>query len=149
MLDASSPLAHLAALEGVKARHEPRILDHEGHELGGVAANVEELEAILLDKRLKRGVGGDADAVAVGVAQRLAEGDKGLDVAAGADNLDDNVECRRRRLSGLTAEAGRDVSWGKRLLGLGDGDLSVDDGGEKLREPATLGADVNADTAIA
>lgn len=94
-------------------------------------------------------MGGDADAVAVGVAQRLAEGDKGLDVAAGADNLDDNVERRRRRLAGLTAEAGRDVSWGERLLGLGDGDLSVDDGGEKLREPATLGADVNADTAIA
>lgn len=149
LFDTPSSLAHLAALERVKARHEPRVLDHEGHELGGIAANVEELEPVLLDKRLKRGVGGDADAVAVGVAQRLAECDKGLDVAAGADNLDDNVEGRWRRLAGLAAKAGWDVSWGERLLGLGDGDLSVDDGGEELRETATFGANVDANTAVA
>lgn len=109
LFDTPPALAYFATLQRIKTRHQTRVLDHERHELGGVATNVEELEAIVLDKLLKGSVGGDADAVAVGIAEGLAEGDKGLDVAAGADDLDDNVELRRRRLAGEAAEAGRDV----------------------------------------
>lgn len=58
------------------------MLDHEGHELGGVAADAKELKLILFDKRLKCGMGGYANAVAVGIFQNLAKSNEGLDVTA-------------------------------------------------------------------
>lgn len=41
--DAFAALTDLSVLEGVEARHETRVLDHEGHELSRVAADAEEL----------------------------------------------------------------------------------------------------------
>lgn len=41
-------------------------------------------------------MGCEADAVAIVFAEDLSQGDKGLNVAAGADNLNDNVERRGR-----------------------------------------------------
>jgi hypothetical protein len=43
LCNALPSLTNIAAPQGVHARHQPRILDHEGHELGGVTANTEEL----------------------------------------------------------------------------------------------------------
>lgn len=85
------------------------MLHHEGHELGGVATNTEEVEVILFHEGLKDGVGGNANAVTIGVPQYLAQGDERLDIATRADNLNDNVEAGRRLLARLTAEARRNI----------------------------------------
>lgn len=100
----------VAGAQAVDAGNEAGVLDHEGHELAGIAAEGKEFEAVVLDERLEGGVGGDAHAVAVALAQHLAEGDEGLHVAAGADDLDQDVERR-----GVGGELGREV--GGRLTG--------------------------------
>lgn len=110
-LDALASLADLSALDGVEPRHEAWVLDHKGHELGRVAADAEELQAILLHKGLKRSMRGYANAVAVRLLEGLAEGHKRLDVAPRADNLDDDIQTRRGCLTGEAAEAGRDICW--------------------------------------
>jgi hypothetical protein len=57
-LNLATALLDVATLEGVEAGKETRVLDHKGHQLSGVAANVEELEPILLDERLEGGMSG-------------------------------------------------------------------------------------------
>lgn len=103
LLHTAPSLAYFAGLECVKAWHESWVLDHEGHELGRVSPNTEELEPILLDKGLKCRVGGYANAVAVGFLEHFAKRNERLDVAARPDNLNDNVEPRWGCLAGFTA----------------------------------------------
>jgi len=124
-LDAGAPATHedlldflaaaldVAALEGVQAGHEARVLDHEGHQLGGIAADVEELEPVLLDEGLEVGVGGNTHAVSVGVAEDLAQGNEGLNIASGPNDLDDHIQAWGRRLAGKTTQARGDVSRGQ------------------------------------
>ncbi len=124
-LDAGAPASHedlldllaaaldVAALEGVQARHQAGVLDHEGHQLSWVSADVEELEPVLLDKRFEVGMGGHSHAVAVCVAEDLAQGDEGLDIASRPDDLDDHIQARGWCLAGKTAETGGDVGRGE------------------------------------
>lgn len=86
------PLAlDVAAPETLQARDQARVADHVGHQLGGVAADGEELEAGVADKLVKDIVRCEAHSVAV-FLEFVAERDKGLDVASTADDLDDDVE---------------------------------------------------------
>lgn len=109
-LNAPAPLADLAALESVNPGHESGVLDHEGHELGRIAPNAKELEVILENEVLEGCMGRDADAMAVVVLENLAKSDKGLDIAAGTDNLNDDVEGRRKIVrAGFGPQAGWQV----------------------------------------
>jgi hypothetical protein len=103
LLDLLAALLDIAALERVEARHQPGVLDHEGHQLRRVSADVEELEPILLDERPEVGVGRYANTVAVRVAEHLAQGHKGLHVASRSNDLDHHVQARRGCLAGQTA----------------------------------------------
>jgi hypothetical protein len=51
-----SLLADISAHYATKARPQAGILDHEGHQLGGIAANAEEFQAMLLNKVLEGGM---------------------------------------------------------------------------------------------
>lgn len=145
LLDTLAPLCNLAALQSIDTRHQAGVLDHEGHELSGVAPDAEELEAILLDERLKGRMGGDADSVAVCVLEDLAEGDKGLDVTSRANNLDDDVELRGRGLTRLATKTRGDV--GRRQSRF-DGDLARERRGEQISESPILSVDVDVDSSI-
>src|SRR5699024_6930047 len=91
-------LANLAGPDRLQRGDHARVLDHEGHELRGVAANGKELETRLpLHEVPKRRVRGDADAVAVLLLEHLADLEERLDVAPRADDHDDDVEARLRR----------------------------------------------------
>lgn len=102
--------ANFTALDSIESRHEARMLDHEGHQLGWVSSNTEKLEPILLDKTLEGRVGCDAHAMTVRVLQDLAKGDEGLDVATGTDNLNHDVELWRRDLARLATQARGNVT---------------------------------------
>ena len=91
LLDSFSPLGDLAALQSIEARHETGVFDHERHELGGVSADAEEFETVLLDKLLEDGVGSDTDSVPISVLQNLAECHERLHVATRSYDLDDDV----------------------------------------------------------
>lgn len=111
-----SALANLAAGDGIKPRHETRVLDHKGHELSGVAANTEEFKIILLDEFLKSRVGGYTDSVTVCVFEYFSKCNKWLDITSRANNLNDNVELWRGGLTRKTTKAwgyvcGREVNW--------------------------------------
>lgn len=108
---AFASLADLATLDGIESRHQTWVLHHERHEFGGVTSNTEELQPILLDKVLESRVSSDANPMAVCVLQDLAQSNERLDIAAGADNLNDNIQLGRRLLPGLTTETWRNISW--------------------------------------
>lgn len=108
-------LANITGLDALSVGQQARVADHVGHEGLGVTADAEELDALLLDKVLENGVGADADPVAVGAGEDLGNGDKGLDVAAGADNVDGDVEAR---------DGGRVDAGGGRRGGTADGVLA-------------------------
>ncbi len=117
LLDALAALGDLAALQGVQAGHEAGVLDHEGHQLGRVAADAEELQPVLLDEALEGRVGGQPHAVAVRLLQHLAQRHERLHVAARAHDLDHHVEPRRRLLARPPAQTGRDVGRRQRPAG--------------------------------
>lgn len=147
LLDALASFGDLAALEGVDAGHEARVLDHEGHKLGGVASDVEELELILLDKGLKGRMSGDAHAVAVGIFEDLSQGDEGLDVTPRSNNLDDDIELRRGRLSRLATKARRDVGGRECRLRV-DLELARESRGEEVGEAPVLRVDADIDSSV-
>lgn len=108
------------------------MFDHEGHELGWVSSDIEELEIIFLDKFLKGRVGSYADSMTVCFLEDFSQGDKRLDITSRTDDLDDNVELGRRGLAGETTETGRDVG-GREILRLRfDRDLALDSRGKKI-----------------
>ena len=88
------PLLNRAAPDGAHIRHQARVLDHERHELCRVAADREELEPLGEDVIAESEVRGQPHAVAV-FAELSAQRQEGLDVAAGADDLDDDVQAQR------------------------------------------------------
>jgi hypothetical protein len=88
------------------------MFDHEGHELSGVSSDAEELQTILLNEVLKSRMGGDANTMTVRLFQDLAEGNKGLDIAAGANDLDNNIELWWRVLTRSPTKAWRNVPRG-------------------------------------
>src|ERR1700728_1578357 len=55
---AFASLAHIAGFQRLHPWDEAGILDHESHQLARVAANIEELQAVLLDELLERPVRG-------------------------------------------------------------------------------------------
>lgn len=86
--------------------------------------------------------------MAVSSLEDLAKSHKGLHVAAGADDLDDDVEAGRRGLAGDAAEGGRDVGrWG-RALSFNYGGLVPESGTQELGEAAVFLVNVDVDTAV-
>jgi hypothetical protein len=149
LLHPFSPLGDLAALQCIEAGHQAGILDHEGHELGRIAADAEELQSVLLDELLESRVSGNANPVAVRLGKNFAQGHEGLDVAARADDLNDDIKTRRRDLPRLTAEAGGDVSRRERpVWELGGEELVAEGWGEKISETSVLLVDVDVDSAV-
>jgi hypothetical protein len=81
----------VAGAQALHARDQPRVLDHVGHEFGGVSADGVELEAGVAHEGCEGVVRCKADAVAV-FLEAVAEGDEGLHIPTAADYLDDDVE---------------------------------------------------------
>lgn len=84
----------ITCAEGFQARDEAGILDHVRHQLGWIAADAGEFESGFEDKVAEDGVGCEADSVAM-FDEFAAEGYEGLDVAAAAYNLYDDVQADR------------------------------------------------------
>lgn len=80
------------------------MLHHKCHEFSGVSPYVEELEAILFDKRFESRMRCDTDAVTICLFQLLTKSNEGLNVATRSNDLNDDVEPRRGFLAGLTSE---------------------------------------------
>lgn len=76
----------------IEAGHQAWILDHECHELGRISANIEEFEAIVLDKTSEDWMGSKAHTVAISLREYFAQGNKRLCVATRADNVYDDIE---------------------------------------------------------
>ena len=91
---ALASLAHVAGLQGLHPWNETRILNHEGHQLGRVAANIEKFQAVFLDELLKRPMCGQADAVAVCRFQYLPQSHEWLYVSSRSNDMYDDVEWR-------------------------------------------------------
>jgi hypothetical protein len=141
-------LAHFPASDGIEPWHEAGVLDHEGHEFGGVASNVEKFESILLHKFLKRSMCRYSNAMAVGIFEYLAQRDKWLNITSRTDDLDDDIELRGRGLARQTTQTRWDV--GRRKV---DGfglyrDLALERRAEKVGESPVLGIDVDVDSTI-
>ena len=143
--DALTTLADLAILESIESWHQAGMLDHERHKLRGVSSYAEELEAVLLDEALKDGVGGDADAVAIGVPEDLAESDERLDITSRSNNLNDNIEFGWRRLSWFAAETGWDVAGWECRFSL---KLSLDGWAQEVCQAIVLGVDIDGDATV-
>lgn len=101
LFDALSAFGDLPSLQRVETGHQAGILDHEGHELGGISPNSKEFQAILLDKLLKGSVGSNSNAMAVRILKYLTERNEGLDIAARPHDLYDNIQPGWRSLAGL------------------------------------------------
>jgi len=71
LLDLLTALLDITVLEGIQPWHKPRILDHERHQLGGISADVKELEPIFFNKGAEGGMSRQTDAVSVRVAENL------------------------------------------------------------------------------
>jgi len=145
---AFSPLAHVAAAQRVKTRHQARIFDHEGHELGRVTANAEELQAILDDEVLEGRMCRQSHAMPVRRLQHLAQRDKGLYITPRSDDLYDDVERGRWLLSWCATKKLGNV--GRRRGGLFANlcELALQLRGDELGQCAALLANANVDTAI-
>jgi hypothetical protein len=101
---ALAPLANVSATKGIFSWHEPRILDHESHELCWIAPDAEKLQAIFFDKTPKRWVCREAYTMTVGFLQDLTESNERLNIAARAYNVDDDIHWGRWRLSGKSSK---------------------------------------------
>lgn len=73
---------------------QPRILDHEGHQLLWVPTDIEELQVGIEDEVSKGQVRGKSDPMAMRL-EFLPESDKWLNVSAGPNHLDNDVEVQR------------------------------------------------------
>ena len=82
LLDTLASLGDFSALYGIKPGHEARVLDHEGHELCRITANIKELEAIVFNKSLESRMRGDANPMAIRLLERLAKRNKRLDITS-------------------------------------------------------------------
>lgn len=149
-LNTPPSLADLSTRDRVEARHQARVLDHKGHELGGVTANAEEFEPIPLHEGLESGVGCDSYPMAICIFEDLAQGNERLDIATGANNLDHDIETRGRGLAWLATETWRDVRWredGVIFFGF-DSKLPLQSRCEQVGEPPILGVDVDINSSI-
>jgi len=144
LFDRLASLADLATLEGIFARHEARILDHESHKLGRIATDGKELESGILDKTLKSRVCRDTHTVTICIAKDLSQRNKRLHIASRADNLDNHVETGWRCLTGEAAKAWWDIGWWQ-WLGLRSDCRLMKDG---ISQGARLCVDGNINTAI-
>lgn len=73
---------------------QPGILDHECHQLRGIATDMEELELSIEDKFSKSQMRGETDPMPMSL-EFLSQSDKWLNVPAGSNHLDDDVEMQR------------------------------------------------------
>lgn len=72
-------------------RHQAWVPHHKRHQLGRITADIEELETRMLNRFAKGEMCGETNAMTVGF-EDFAQRKEGLNVAAGADDLDDDVE---------------------------------------------------------
>lgn len=92
-------------------------------------------------------MGGNANAVSVRLFQNLAQGNKWLNVASGANYLNNNIQLWRGLLAWTSAKARGDVSWRQGGLRL-NRYLAGDGGGQEISKPPVLCSDIDIDTAI-
>ena len=95
LANATSSFLHVAIEHCLDVGQQTRILDDKGHELLRIPANAEEFKAMAFHKRLKGRVSRDTHAMAV-LSETQADGNEWLNVAARADELDDNIHWRNR-----------------------------------------------------
>jgi hypothetical protein len=81
----------IAGPEATQAGHQPWVLHHVRHELAWIAAYGVELEPGLAGALAEDVVRRHTHTVAV-APERLTQGNEGLDIAAAADKLDDDVK---------------------------------------------------------
>lgn len=86
----SLPL-NVAAPETLQAGDQSRIADHVRHQLRGIAANREELQACIADEAIEDVVRSEAHSVTVSL-KFIAQSYKRLDITPTADYLDDDVQ---------------------------------------------------------
>lgn len=84
-------LLDVTGAQALHARDEPRVLHHVRHQVRGIAADGEELQPRRAHKVTEDAMRSDSHPVAV-AEELAAEGDKGLDIAAASNHLDDDVE---------------------------------------------------------
>jgi hypothetical protein len=143
--NAFPPFPNVAASQCVEARHETRILDHERHELSGIAANAEELKSILDNEVFEVRVCCETYSVAVCLLEHYAERNKWLHISSRSNYLYDDVQGWGRVLSWCASEKFWDIRgrWSGVFLDLSE--LALDLGENELREGARASFLVNAD----
>lgn len=72
ILNTLPTLAHFAARNSIKARHQTRMLDHESHQFSGVTADIKEFEAILLDECLKSSMCSNSHSMSICIFEYFA-----------------------------------------------------------------------------
>ena len=91
--DLLPPAADCAVQQRVHLGDQLRVLHHKRHELGGIAADVEELQAMLPHKVAEHQMGRESHAMAVSL-QRLADCNERLNVASGSDDVNHYVHAK-------------------------------------------------------
>ena len=127
------------------------MLDHESHEFGGIAADAEKFQPILFDEPLEGGVRCYTYTVPVGVPQYLAQRNEGLDIAARAHDLYNNVQSRRWRLPRVATKTRRNVGGRERRGGGGKSvlpKLVAQGRSDNIGESTARLVDVDIDSAV-
>jgi len=87
-----APSPNVSTPQRIEAGHQAGVLDHESHELGRIPTDIEEFEAVVLDKISEDGMGSKAHSMMVLLPEHLSKRNKGLCIAAGADDVYDDIE---------------------------------------------------------
>lgn len=90
----------------------------------------------------------NADPMAILFLEDFSESNKGLDVAARSNNLNDDIEPRWRLLAGFASETREGVYWWPCRLDR-NSYLVGDTWRKKLSKPVVLGVDVDVDSSVA
>lgn len=105
-------MPHITAGQRAVAWQQAGVSNHERHQLLWVAANIEELKAMLLDKLLENAMGRYANSVTVIAVQNEAESDEWLHVSSGPNNLNGDMEpCRNGCLKQILGVGFALIGW--------------------------------------
>ncbi len=107
-------LANITGLDTRSIRQQTGISDHVRHESFWVTTNTKELDSLVFNEVLENGMGADAHPVVKrGLREALGNGNKGLDIATGANNVDGDVKAGTLGVFALRASG----EVGRRLAG--------------------------------
>lgn len=91
LTDFLATTAYRPVEQRVHLRDQLRVVHHEGHQLGRVSPNIEELQTMLLDEIPEDQVRRQTDTMTM-LLQSLSKDNKRLNIPTGSNNLDDDVE---------------------------------------------------------